>query len=229
MEEIDLKEIIYFMFKKIFWVILLTILGGIAGIVYTKYLVKPMYSSYTTVVLSKPTTASSDYTSVGEAITQNDITLNSKLIATYSEIMKSRAVATEVKEKLGLDIKEETLMSNISVSEKDDTEMLKIQVSNTDPVIAADVANTLSEVFREKVKQIYNIENVTVIDVAIPSTVPDNVNYIKNGVLFALVGCMAACGIIFLLFYFDTRIKSKSQVEELLGLEVLAVIPELKN
>ena len=36
------------------------------------------------------------------------------------------------------------------------------------------------------------------------------------------------CGILFILFYFDTRIKSKSEVEELLGLEVLGVIPEIK-
>lgn len=228
MEEIDIKEIVYYIFKKKVWVILCCILGLIAGIVYTKFFVTPMYSSYSTVVLSKPTDTSTISTTTSEGITQNDITLNSKLVATYSEIMKSRAVASEVKEKLGLNVSEEALMSNISVTAKDDTEMLKIQVSNEDPVIAANVANSLSEVFSSKVKEIYNIENVTVIDAAIPSSSPYNVSYAKNAALFGMVGLVLCCGVLFVIFYFDTTIKSKSEVEELLGLEVLAVIPDIK-
>ena len=229
MEEIDIKEIIYYIFKKKVWVILCCILGLIAGIVYTRFFVTPMYSSYSTVVLSKPTdTSAISSTTTGEGITQNDITLNSKLVATYSEIMKSRAVASEVKEKLGLNVSEEALMSNISVTAKDDTEMLKIQVSNEDPVVAANVANSLSEVFSSKVKEIYNIENVTVIDTAIASSSPYNVSYAKNAAIFGMVGLVLSCGVLFVIFYFDTTIKSKSEVEDLLGLEVLAVIPDIK-
>ena len=229
MEEIDIKEILYYIFKKRFFVIILTILGVVAGVLYTKFLITPMYSAVTTVVLSKPATANNAYITSSEAITQGDITLNSKLISTYSEIMKSRAVAEEVKESLGLDVSEESLMSNISVKAKEDTEMLKIQVLNEDPIIAANVANSLSDVFKEKVKEIYNIENVTVIDKAIPSKAPSNVNYTKNAGLFCAVGFVVSCGILFLIFYFDTRVKSKSEIEELLGLETLAVIPEIKD
>ncbi len=229
MEEIDIKEILYYMLKKKLFIIFAVILGMIAGFVYTRFFITPMYLSNTTVVLSKPTTASSSYTLGDEAINQSDLVLNSKLVATYSEIMKSRTVAQEVKEKLQLDISEESLMSNISVSAKSDTEMLTIKVLNENPLTAADVANTLSIVFTEKVKEIYNIENVTIIDKAIPSTEPSNINYIKNVGLFGIVGLVMSCGILFVMFYFDNRIKSKSEVEELLGLEVLAVIPELKN
>lgn len=229
MEEIDIKEILYYIFKKKVFVIILTILGIVAGVLYTKFLITPMYSAVTTVVLSKPTTANNSYVVSGEAITQGDITLNSKLVSTYSEIMKSRAVAEEVKTALGLEISEESLMSNISVKAKDDTEMLKIQVLNEDPIVAASVANSLSDVFKEKVKEIYNIENVTVIDRAIPSKNPSNVNYKKNVALFGAAGFVVSCGILFLIFYFDTRVKSKTEIEELLGLETLAVIPEIKD
>ena len=67
------------------------------------------------------------------------------------------------------------------------------------------------------------------IDTAIASNSPYNVNYIKNSAIFALIGAISSCGILFLLFYFDTRIKSKEEVEDLLNLEVLAVIPEIKE
>ena len=85
-----------------------------------------------------------------------------------------------------------------------------------------------AESIKSKVKEIYNIENVTVIDKGIPSSSPYNVNYMKNVAIFGMIGMIASCGILFILFYFDTRIKSKSEVEELLGLEVLGVIPEIK-
>ena len=233
MEEIDLKEIIYYIFKKKLFVILAIIICGVIGIFYTKYMVTPMYSSYSTVVLSKPedntviTNNTSNTTSY--SITQNDVTLNQKLISTYSEIMKSRSVAEQVINELNLNISENELMSNVSVSAKDDTEMLKISVSNKDPQIAAQIANSITEVFKIKIKEIYNIENVTTIDTAIASNSPYNVNYIKNSAIFALIGAISSCGILFLLFYFDTRIKSKEEVEDLLNLEVLAVIPEIKE
>ena len=80
MEEIDLKEIFYYIFKKKIFVILSVIICGIIGVLYTKYMVTPMYSSYSTVVLSKPedTTiieSNNDETS-SNSITQNDVTLN---------------------------------------------------------------------------------------------------------------------------------------------------------
>lgn len=227
MEEIDIKEIIYFIFKKRFFVILAVIIGAMLGLFYTKFLVTPMYSSYSTVVLSQPTSSSTNIQS--NSITQSDVTLNQKLVATYSEIMKSRVVATQVKQELKLNIDETELMKSISVTAKDDTEMLKIQVSNADPVLAANIANSLANVFIVKVKEIYNIENITIIDTAFINNRPYNVNYTKNIALFAASAGILACGILFLIFYFDTRIKSKSEVEELLGLDILAVIPEINS
>ncbi len=229
MNEINLSEIFYYIFKRKYIIILLTIIAGIASVLYTKFMVTPMYSSTTTVLLSKITTSSNAYSENGDSITSGELSLNSELISTYSEIMKSRAVAEEVKQKLNLDISESSLMNNISVTVKNDTKMLKINVQNEDPEIAALVANTLSDVFKEKVKEIYNIENVTVVDTALPASHPSNINYTKSFVLFAVVGFILGCGILFVAFCLDTTIKSKHEVEELLDLHVIGVIPEVKK
>lgn len=229
MNEINLSEIFYYIFKRKYIIILFTIIAGVASVFYTKFCVTPMYTSTTTVLLSKITTSSNAYTESGESITPGELSLNSKLISTYSEIMKSRAVAEEVKEKLNLNISESSLMNNISVTVKNDTEMLKINVTNEDPQIAALVANTLSEVFKEKVREIYSIENVIVVDTALPASHPSNINYKKSFVLFAVVGFVFSCGILFVAFCLDSTIKSKHEVEELLDLHVIGVIPEIKN
>ena len=214
MEEIDLKEIFYYIFKKKIFVVLSVIICGIIGVLYTKYMVTPMYSSYSTVVLSKP---------------EDTTIIESNNNETSSNSITQKTVAEQVIKELNLNISENELMQNVSVTSKDDTEMLKISVANKNPQIAAQIANSITEVFKVKIKEIYNIENVTIIDTAIASTNPYNVNYIKNGIIFAAIGGIACCGILFLIFYFDTRIKSKEEVEELLNLEVLAVIPEIKE
>ncbi len=228
MEEIDIQEIAYYLFKKKVYIILATILGIILGIIYTKFLLAPMYSSNSTVILSKPTTTDTiEKKNENDAITQNDITLNSKLVATYSEILQSRSVALDVIDKLNLNINEDKLRKNISVTSKNDTEMLQIRVNNEDPNVAADIANTLATVFSQKVKEIYNIENVTVIDEAYATNTPYNVSYTKNAALFGIVGLVLSVGVLFIFFYFDTKIRSKQEVEDLLDVEVLAVIPEI--
>lgn len=223
MEELDLKELLYEFWKKKFLVLVIVVIGIAAGMFYSQFLVKPMYKSTTTLVLSKPT--NSETSSTG--ITTNDITINQKLVSTYSEIMKSRSVASAVKERLSLNISESDIEKSITVQSKKDTELLEISVSNDDPKDAAVIANTLAEVFTEKVKEVYKIENVSVIDKAIPDENPYNINLKKTILLFAIGALFVACAIVFATVYFNNTFKNPDEVEKALGLPVLAVIPRM--
>lgn len=225
MEEIDIKELLYEFLKNKLFIIILLFIGICFGFVYSKFLVKPMYKSNTTIVLSKSLTEND----VSGAITTSDITMNQKLVSTYSEIMKSRSVVREVIDRLDLDISQDELISKISVKSKQDTELLEISVTYNNPVIAANIANTLGEVFTEKVKDVYNIENVSIIDVAEISDAPYNVNITKTVVIFAVVSLFIAFVTIFIKVYFNNTVKTEEEISKLLGLPVLAVIPELKE
>ena len=66
----------------------------ILGAAYSFLLVKPKYKSYTTILLTKVQTT--DAATSTETITQTDLTLNQKLITTYSELIKSKNVLREV-------------------------------------------------------------------------------------------------------------------------------------
>ncbi len=222
MEEIDVKEIVDVFIKKIYIVILVTVIGALLGLLYSKVIVTPKYRSTTSFVLSKAVDETT--TQVG-AITQNDITLNQKLVSTYSEIIKSKTIAKQVIENLGLEMSEEEFISNVSVTAKDDTELLLITVTNTDPVLSADIANSLVEVFRGKISEVYKIENLSVIDVAEPAESPYNIGIMKNMTLFGAVSFILSCGIIFLIVCFDNTVKKQEEIEKLLQIPVIASIP----
>lgn len=229
MEEIDIKEIMYGLWKNKLIIIVILFLGIALGTLYQSFMVKPLYQSTTTLVLSKPTTAEGNQTGTSGTITSNDIALNQKLVSTYSEIMKSRTVAREVINKLGLKVSEESLMNNITVQSKKDTELLEISVSYSNATKAAEIANTLAEVFTNKVKEVYNIENVSIIDKAEVATAPYNISLMKTMILFSIGSFIIACLVVFIKMYFSNTIKSQEELEKLLGLPVLAVIPDLKD
>lgn len=229
MEELDIVELLYALKDKIKYIVVTVVVFALLGLIYSKFLVTPMYKSSTTFVLSKSKDSTTETETTSEAITQSDITLNSKLVSTYSEIIKSKTIAKEVINSLGLDMSISEFTSGVSVTSKDDTELIEITVSNSNPKLSADIANSLAEVFREKVNDIYKIDNLSVIDIAEPSEVPYNIGTVKNIVIFALVGLVLSCGIIFVIVYFDDTVKDEKDIETLLNIPVIAAIPKLEN
>lgn len=233
MEELDIIEILYALKKKLKYIIATVIIFAVAGLIYSKFLVTPMYRASTTFVLSKSTDNTTNTQINGnidsEAITQNDVTLNSKLVSTYSVIIKSKTIAKEVINTLGLNMSVDEFISNVTVTSKDDTELIEITVSDEDSKLSADIANSLAEVFREKVNQIYKIDNLSIIDIAEPSSLPYNIGTVKNIVIFAMVGLILSCGVVFLIVYFDDTVKDEKDIEALVNIPVIASIPKLED
>lgn len=223
MDEINLQEFLYNLRKKIPVLIIATLIGAILGGVNLIFMTKPMYESSTTLILVKSNSESNS------SITQTDIVLNQKLIGTYSEIIKSRSVAKEVIDSLGIDMSVEELISSITVSSKTDTEILKITVRNDDNNLAPKIASTLADVFTKKVKEIYDIDNVAIIDEAEVPTKPYNTNSLKTIGIFTFGALLVTVLFIFVVTYFSNTVKDEEELERLLNLRVLAIIPKIEE
>ena len=223
MEEINLKELFDYIKERILVVIIIILAVLVAGCIYSIFLKKPMYQSETTVVL-----VSDNGTLGGGTTTQSDDNLNQRLVSTYSEIVKSRRIADKVIKDLSLDYTIDELLNNITVSNTSDTEIIKIVVKDQDKALAADIANEIVKVFGEEIKDIYRLQNVSVIDVAEEAEEPYNINMVKDLVIYLLVGIVLSCGAVFVVYYFDTTIKSAEEVEKKLGLPVFGIVPRVK-
>lgn len=216
MEEINLLEVLEYFKNKLIWIIASIILVILIGNIYTTITRVPMYRSNTTVLL----------VGSNEKVNQNDVSLNNNLVTTYSEIIKSRKVLTKVINNLKLEYSVEELSNNITVGTKTDTQIITVTVSDKDPKKSKDIADEVSEVFAKEIKAIYRLDNVAIIDYAVLAEKPYNITYLKDNVIYFAIGLVLSCGIIFIMFYFDTTIKSAESIEEKLGLNVLGVVPE---
>ena len=123
----------------------------------------------------------------------------------------------------------ENLVKHIEVSSISNTEIIKISVSNTDPVVASTITNAVAESFTNEVTDIYKVANVRILDRANIPEKPYNVNYIQTELIMFVLGLLSSVFIIFLMYYFDNTIKSAEQVEAKLGLPILGRIPLSKE
>ena len=222
MEELDLKELFTMFWNKKVQIILIVAIFAVIGLIYTMGFVTPVYTSSTTLLLA--TSAQSDGTS--NTITTTDLTLNSKLVATYSKLVESKNVIRQVIQNLGIsDLTEDELRNNVSVSSVEDTEIIKISVTNQNASTAAKAANEIAKVFSKEVVEIYNINNVHVIDEAEAEQSPSNVNHIRDIVIFAFVGIVIAVMYVLIANMLDTTIKTAEEVEKYIKIPVLASIP----
>lgn len=217
MEEINLSEVYSYFKSKILWIILAIIVIVILGNIYTIITRTPMYQSNTTIVL------------VGESkkeYNQSDSLLNQNLIGTYSQIIKSRKVLSQVIENLDLKITTEELSNSITTSSVEETEIIQITVENAKAKDAQRITDEVAKVFAKEIKDIYNLENVTIIDKAELAKSPYNVNYVKDNIIYLVIGIVLSFGVVFVMYYFDTSIKSSEVVEEKLGLTVIGIVPK---
>ena len=119
MEELDLKELFSIFWNKRLEILLITLIFLVIGIVYSYFGVKPEYKASTNMVLVQSSATSKNGES---AITTTDITMNSKLISTYSALIKRNAVLGKVASNLNLSEEEiEKVKDKITVKSVQDT------------------------------------------------------------------------------------------------------------
>lgn len=222
MEEIDLKELISMFLEKKFLIIFIVLLSAILGAVFTLKIIVPEYQSSTSLVLVQVVGENDSEDS--NSITANDLALNSKLVANYREIAKSKSVTSKVMENLNLDMSLLELQKSINVTSISDTELIQITVTNTDPELACKIANEVAKIFIEKTDSIYKVSNVHILDEAEPSYQPSNVHLVKNIVIFAFVGFILVSAYILLVNMLDTTVKTDTDIEKALHIPVLASI-----
>ena len=222
MEEIDLMRLLDYFKHKIGGIIFITICIAIIVFVYGVFLQKPLYKSHTTVILGGTEKENA-------SLTQSDVTLNKNLVDTYAEVVKSRRVLEQVIDNLNLNLTYEQLERKISVVSVNNTEIIKIIVTSSNNETAKRIADTTANYFTKEVTRLYKLNNVNILDNAVVSNTPYNINKKKTTVISLLIGLTVSLGIMFVVYYFDRTIKSPEMIEQIIGLPIIGTVQETKT
>ena len=193
MEEINIKDFLAYLKEKLYFVFISILLCITIVLAYDIAIKVPKYSTYTTIALVKADNNTN-------TLTQNDVLLNKNLINTYTEIVKSKKVLKQVKKELGLKTSVNDIAKEIKVSSVNDTEIIKISVEDKDAIKAYDITNSISKVFIKEIQNIYEMNNVSVVDKPEISNIVSNNTLYRDLVIGVAGGIFLSIGIIFIIY-----------------------------
>ena len=221
--EIDVFAMLKTLWKRKFSIVLVALVFAIAAFGYSAFLAKKEYQSTSRIYVV------SRQNQDNNALTNSDLQAGSYLVKDYREIILSQNVLSQAIEELKLDLTPAELSKKISVSVPTDTRILSITAKDGDPKEAARIANGLRNVAAEKIISVTKVSDVTTLDEAEVPQSPSSPNIRRN----VLLGFIAGAGLMVLLLVvvevLDDRVKRPEDIEELMGLTLLGIVPDIKK
>lgn len=215
--EIDIFYLLKKLWNKKFFIIFIALAVGTVALLGSIFFIKPKYTSTTRIYVVNKTSGN---------VTAQDLQAGSYLANDYKEVIKSSEVLSTVIEQKKLSLSTGELSGMITVNVPENTRVISISVEDTDAQKAADIANAVREVAAEKIKTVTKVDDVTTFETAVTPKRPSSPNVKKNLVLGVLVGGVSAVVIVLLVEVFDDRVRRPEDVEEVLHMALLGVVPD---
>jgi len=218
-EVIDLTEILSAVRQHLLELIFVTLAAALVGFMASKFLMTPKYDSSALMIVNTRQ-------DVNANVTSDQINSATKLVSTYSIIIKSDTVLQQVIDNLGLNLTYAQLNKRVTVAAVDDTQVMNITVQNYSPEWARQVCEQIITVAPDVIKEAVEAGSVKVISNPSLATEPVSPNIMKNTMLAAAVGFVLVIGIIVLQVLLDNKINTEEDVTKYLDMTVLGVIPQ---
>ncbi len=215
--EIDIKSMLQYFLQKLKYIIIFVVIGALAAMLFSMYFITPSYTSSTKVYILQSNDDSK--------ITLGNIQVSTQLTKDFEQLISSRIITDEVVSRLNLSTTSAQLSKMISVSSANDTRIVEISVSNSDPYLAKDIADCVRNVASEKAVEIMNLEDINTVEEANFPATPTSPNVKLNTVIGGILGLVLSTIVFMIVFALDDKIKTAKDVETYLNLPVLAVIP----
>jgi len=219
--EIDLMGLLNYLKKRIVIILAAVLVFAVLGLLYSALFTTPTYAAETRLYVLNRSSA------IG--VQGSDYQISTYMLQDYQILITGKNVTKEVIKQLDLDLSPEQLRSKITVSAPEETRVLQINVTDTDPQLAADIANKVCEVAMQELKRLTDADAVHQVYEAEVPAYSNSPSVIKIVVLAAILGLVAAVGVLTVLFVLDDSIHTEEDVERYLGLSVLGVIPDCRE
>ena len=221
--EIDVFQLVKVLWKRKFLIVLAALVAGLAAFAYSSFVIQPQYTSTTRIYVVNRNQADKP------GLTNQDLQAGSYLVKDYREIILSQDVLEKVVADQNLTIDAKTLGRKVSVTVPADTRIVSITVRDGKPEEASRIANALREVAAQKIISVTRVSDVTTLEEARPATFPSSPNIRRNTMMATIAGVGIVIVIVLLVELLDDRVKRPEDIEEVMHLSLLGVIPNLEK
>ena len=220
---IDIVQLFKILWKKKIAIILTAIVAAVLAFGVSSFVLTPEYSSTTRIYVVNRNQSEN----VG--LTNQDLQAGTYLVKDYKEIILSQDVLEKVISNLKLEQSGKGLRKKIQVTVPVDTRIVSIVVKDDQPEEASRIANALREVAAEKIIKVTRVSDVTTLEEARPALTPSSPNIRRNTLLAFLAGGAMMVILVLLLELFDDRVKRPEDVEEVMQVALLGIVPDVNK
>ena len=202
--------------KRWAWMVVLGIVICGSGTYIVSKLIPPVYQASATLIINlKTSTSASDYVNASELA-----------VPTYAQLLTDPTVLEPVvAQHQGITL--EQLRGMISIKPQSNTQLIELDVKNSDPHLAMELANEICQSFVQ-----FSYAQLAGAVQIVPATLPTDPigpGPLQRAVLGALVGLGLALTLIVVFEWIDDLPTSSEEVEKLLDTEILTVIPQVSR
>lgn len=220
-DSIDLQEIAYVLLGKIHYIIMFLLLGAVILNMYSYFGVKPTFKSTSRLYVVSSTSDS--------VVDLTDLNIGTSLTADYAELLLSYPVLDKVSNKLSSNsnyqISSDALKSIISLNNPENTRLLDITATTTDPEFSKEVANTLAQVAVEYIPDTMGTMAPNIAQTAKAAKVQAAPSHMKYTLMGAILGMLCCMAWIVFKYLTDDTIRTREDMEKYFDMVPLAVIP----
>ncbi|HGL7786935.1 TPA: capsular polysaccharide biosynthesis protein [Streptococcus pneumoniae] len=219
--EIDVLQLFRSLWKRKLVILLVAIITSSVAFAYSTFVIKPEFTSTTRIYVVNRDQGEKS------SLTNQDLQAGTYLVKDYREIILSQDVLEEVVSDLKLDLTPKGLANKIKVTVPVDTRIVSISVKDKQPEEASRIANSLREVAAEKIVAVTRVSDVATLEEARPATTPSSPNVRRNTLFGFLGGAVVTVIAVLLIELLDTRVKRPEDVEDVLQIPLLGLVPDL--
>lgn len=218
--EIDVFQLFKTLWQRKLMILLVALVTSAGAFAYSTFIVKPEYTSTTRIYVVNRNQGDKP------GLTYQDLQAGTYLVKDYREIILSQDALEKVATNLKLDMPAKTLASKVQVAVPADTRIVSISVKDKQPEEASRIANSLREVAAEKIVAVTRVSDVTTLEEARPATTPSSPNVRRNSLFGFLGGAVVTVIAVLLIELLDTRVKRPEDVEDVLKIPLLGLVPD---
>ncbi len=225
--QVDIVRILRVLLHHAWIILLATVVCGLLTLGYTKLFVPNQYQSSVTIYATNNRTEG--------AVSGTDVYVGRAFEHLVKSLDTMKEVSEELKESYNCEISEQTLKSSIvSTSLMEDSSIIVITATHTDPTVAFQVATSIATVLPEytanKTTTAAGQQQMVIIyESPRQPTAPSSPNVATNVIVGALAGLLLSCVVIAIIELCNTNIYQDDYLIETYGIPVLANIPEFAD
>lgn len=215
--ELSLKEVFELIYKRIKFILLLTLIAGSVLFVTNKYIRKPIYTASVQLYVN-----TNDGTSTANL---NELNYAQKVVATYINFLRTQKFYKQVLENTDLNYSEHQLRSMTHIESISDTEIFQISVYSNSASDSFELVEAMQLIAPRLIGNIKNNAQISVVDPVVFPKQPSGPKVLLNTIIGAMVGFFTSLALVFLWELIDVNVKNKEELMKRHQIPIIGLIP----